>query len=121
MAGPGTISGNHPLKHAPGRERHEDFLTAPGPPAPPERRRRRQTESADPRLRLRLRQNQDRKSGWHDQADAGWIVIRGLLRGHNDAPFGWPVPGRPIGPPGVGHLKGVFGVFSYYYLVMLFF
>jgi hypothetical protein len=31
-----------------------------------------------------------------------------------------PTPGQPIGCPGVGHLKGVFGAFSYYELVMLF-
>jgi hypothetical protein len=36
-------------------------------------------------------------------------------------PFGRPNPGRPIGCPGVGHHQGVFGVFTYYYqLVMLF-
>jgi hypothetical protein len=48
------------------------------------------------------------------------IVIRGLLRGHNDAPFEWPTPGRPIGRPGVGHPQGVFGGFSYYQLVIRF-
>jgi hypothetical protein len=37
----------------------------------------------------------------HDEADAGWIVIRRLLRGHNDTPFGRPSPDRPIGHPGV--------------------
>ena len=57
---------------------------------------------------------------FHDQGDAKWIVIRGPLRGHNDTPFGRPTPGRPIGRPGVGHPQGVFGVFSYYKLVMLF-
>jgi hypothetical protein len=57
---------------------------------------------------------------FHDQADAEWIVIRGSLRGHNDMPFGLPTPVRPIGRPGVGHPQGVFGVFSYYYLVMPF-
>jgi hypothetical protein len=37
-------------------------------------------------------------------------------------PFGRPTPGRPIGRPGVGQPQGVFGVFSYYLLlVMLFF
>jgi hypothetical protein len=30
---------------------------------------------------------------FHDQADAKSIVIRGLLRGHNDMPCGWPIPG----------------------------
>jgi hypothetical protein len=34
---------------------------------------------------------------FQDQADAKWIVIGGLLRGHNDTPFGWPTPGRPPG------------------------
>jgi hypothetical protein len=34
------------------------------------------------------------KGGCHDQADAEWIVIRGLLlRDHDDTPFG-----RPISP-----------------------
>jgi hypothetical protein len=51
---------------------------------------------------------------FHDQADAKWIVIRGLFRGHNDTPFGPATPGRPIGRPGVAHLQGLFGVFSYY-------
>jgi hypothetical protein len=41
--------------------------------------------------------------------------------GHNDAPCGRPTPGRPIGRPGVGHPQGIFGVFSYYQLAMLFF
>jgi hypothetical protein len=40
--------------------------------------------------------------GGHDQAGAGWMVIRRLPRGHNDTPFGRPGVGRP---------KGVFGVF----------
>jgi hypothetical protein len=44
----------------------------------------------------------------------------GPLRVHNDMPFRWPTPARPIGCPGVGHLRGVFGVFSYYQLVQLF-
>jgi hypothetical protein len=43
-----------------------------------------------------------------------------LLRGHNDKPFGWPTPGRPIGRPGAGHPQVVFGVFSYYQSVMTF-
>jgi hypothetical protein len=34
-------------------------------------------------------------------------------------PFGWPTPGRPIGRPGVGCPQGVFGVFSYYQLMIL--
>ena len=46
--------------------------------------------------------------GYHDEADAEWIVIRRPLRGHNDTPFGRLTPGRPIGRPGVG-------VLSYYY------
>jgi hypothetical protein len=46
--------------------------------------------------------------------------IRGPLRGHNDTPFGWPTPGRPIHFPEVGHPQGVFGIFSYYQLVVLF-
>jgi hypothetical protein len=45
--------------------------------------------------------------------DTFWIVIRKLLRGHDDMPFGQATPGRPIGRLGVGHLQGVFGVFSY--------
>jgi hypothetical protein len=52
--------------------------------------------------------------GCHDQADAEWMEIRRLLRGHNDTPFGQPTPGRPIGRPGVGHPQGVFSVISYY-------
>jgi uncharacterized membrane protein len=35
-------------------------------------------------------------------------------------PFGWPTLGRPIGRLEVGHPHGIFGVFSYYQLVMLF-
>jgi hypothetical protein len=50
------------------------------------------------------------EGGGHDQADAEWMVIRGELRGNNDMPFRQPTPGRPIGRPGVGHPKGVFGV-----------
>jgi ribosomal protein L21 len=45
---------------------------------------------------------------FHDQGDVKWIVIRGQLRGHNDTPFGWPTPGRPISRPGVRRPKGVF-------------
>jgi hypothetical protein len=45
----------------------------------------------------------------HDQGDAKWIVIRGQLRGHNDAPLGRPTPGRPILAT-----QGVIGVPSYY-------
>jgi WD40 repeat protein len=44
----------------------------------------------------------DLKGGCHDWTDAEWIVKRGPLRGHNDTPFGWTTPGRPIGRPGVG-------------------
>jgi hypothetical protein len=36
-------------------------------------------------------------------------------------PFGQPTPGRPIGRPGVGHPSGLFGVFSYYWLMILVF
>jgi hypothetical protein len=49
--------------------------------------------------------------GFHDQAEAEWLVIRGLLRGHNDTPFGRPTPGQPIGRPGVGRPLGVFCMF----------
>jgi hypothetical protein len=48
------------------------------------------------------------------------IVIRGPSRGHSDMLFGRPTPGRPLGRPGVSHPQGLFGVFNYYYLVMLF-
>jgi hypothetical protein len=48
------------------------------------------------------------------------IVIRGLLRGHKDTPFGKPIPGCPIGRPGVGHPQGIFGIFSYHYVVIVF-
>jgi hypothetical protein len=58
--------------------------------------------------------------GCHDQADAEWIEIRKPLGGHNDTPFGQPTPGQPIGRPRVGPSQGIFGVFSYYHLVMLF-
>jgi hypothetical protein len=54
---------------------------------------------------------------FHHQADAEWIVIGGLLRGHNDKPCGRPTPGWAIGRPGVGHPYGVFGVFINYQLV----
>jgi hypothetical protein len=33
-----------------------------------------------------------RPGQFHDEADAGWIVIRGLLRGHNDTPCGRSTP-----------------------------
>jgi hypothetical protein len=46
---------------------------------------------------------------------------RGLLWGYDDTPFRHPIPGRPIGRPGIGHLRGIIGVFSYYQLVDLFF
>jgi hypothetical protein len=39
---------------------------------------------------------------FHDQVNAKWIVIRGLLRGHNNLHCGRPNPGQPIGCPGVG-------------------
>jgi polyhydroxyalkanoate synthesis regulator phasin len=39
---------------------------------------------------------------FHDQGDAKWIVIRRLLRGHNDMPIGRPGSGRP---------KGIIGAF----------
>jgi hypothetical protein len=39
----------------------------------------------------------------------GW-VIRLPLWGHNDMPFGLPTPDWPIGHPGAGRPKGVFGV-----------
>jgi hypothetical protein len=52
--------------------------------------------------------------------DAEWIVIRKPLWGHNNTPFGRPSPGRPIGRPGVGHPQGVFCIFGYYQLDMLF-
>jgi hypothetical protein len=58
---------------------------------------------------------------FHDQWDTKWTVIRGQLRGHNDTPFGQPTPGQPIGRPGVGCPSGIFGVFSYYLLVILVF
>jgi hypothetical protein len=41
--------------------------------------------------------------GCHDSADAEWIVIRGLLRGHNDMSCGQPTSGWPISHLGVGH------------------
>jgi hypothetical protein len=50
----------------------------------------------------------------HDQWDAKWMVIRRPLRVHNDMPFGRLIPSRPIGRPGVGRPKGVFGGLSYY-------
>jgi hypothetical protein len=58
--------------------------------------------------------------GCHDKADAEWIVNRRSLGGHNDLPFRRPALGRPIGRLVVGHPQGVFGVFSYYLLAMLF-
>jgi hypothetical protein len=54
------------------------------------------------------------KGEFRDQGDAKWIVIRRLVRGHNDTPFGRSISGRPIGCPGVGRPHGVFGGFSYY-------
>jgi hypothetical protein len=61
------------------------------------------------------------KGRFHDQGDAKWIVIRGQLWGHNDTPCRRPTPGWPISRPGVGHPQGVFGGFSYYQLVIVFF
>jgi hypothetical protein len=60
-------------------------------------------------------------SEFHDHGDAKWIVIRGQLWDLNDTPFGRPTLFRPIGRPGVGCSQGVFGVFSYYSLVIIFF
>jgi hypothetical protein len=37
---------------------------------------------------------------FHDQGDTQWIVIRELLRGHNDTPFGRPNPRPAYRPPG---------------------
>jgi hypothetical protein len=54
------------------------------------------------------------------EADAEWIVIRRPLWGHNDTLFWRPTPSRPIGRPRVGHPQGVYGVFNYYQLVMVF-
>jgi hypothetical protein len=48
---------------------------------------------------------------FHDQGDAEWIAIKGQLRGHNDTPFGRPIPSRPIGRPGADRPSGVFGFF----------
>jgi hypothetical protein len=48
--------------------------------------------------------------------DADWMVIKrpyGVIRIR-------PEGGRPIGRSTVGHPQGVFGVFIYYCLVMLF-
>jgi hypothetical protein len=58
--------------------------------------------------------------GCHDQADAEWIVIWRPIWSYNNMPLGRPTSGRHIGRLGVGHPQGVFGVFSYYQLVMLF-
>jgi hypothetical protein len=49
----------------------------------------------------------------HDQADTRRIVIRGPLRGHNDTPYRWPTPVRPVSRPGVGRPQGVFGIFQH--------
>jgi hypothetical protein len=76
---------------------------------------------ADGRERLlEIPRIENSKGGCHDLADAEWIVIRRPLRGHNDTPFGQPTPSRPIGRRGVGHAQSVFGIFSYYLLVILF-
>jgi hypothetical protein len=50
-----------------------------------------------------------------------WIVIRGQLRGHNDTPFGRPTHNRPFYRPCNCRPKGIFGGFSYYLLVIVFF
>jgi hypothetical protein len=42
------------------------------------------------------------KGEFHDQADAKWIVIKGLLRGHEDTPCWRPTHSRPICCLGVG-------------------
>jgi hypothetical protein len=54
------------------------------------------------------------KGEFYDQGDAKLIVVRGQLRGHNNMPFRWPIPGRPISHSGVGRPEDVFGSFSYY-------
>jgi hypothetical protein len=58
---------------------------------------------------------------FHDQGDAKWIVIRLLLLGHNDTPFGWPTPGRPIGCPGSGRPQGLIGVFQLLFINVTYF
>jgi hypothetical protein len=45
---------------------------------------------------------------FHDQADANWIVIRGLLWGHNDTPSGRSTSSLPIGRAGMVRPQGVF-------------
>jgi hypothetical protein len=55
--------------------------------------------------------------GGHDEADAEWIGIRGLLRGLNEMPFERPTPDWPIAR-GLATLRAFSGVFSYYQLVM---
>jgi hypothetical protein len=55
---------------------------------------------------------------FHDQGDAKLIVIREPSRGLNDTHFGRPAQARPISRPGVRRPQGVFGVFSYYLLVI---
>jgi hypothetical protein len=42
-----------------------------------------------------------------------WIVIKRLIRSHNNTPFGRPTSNRPIGHLGIGHSHGIFGVFSF--------
>jgi hypothetical protein len=51
---------------------------------------------------------------FHDEGDAKWIVIRGQLRRHNDTPFGWPAPSRPIGHLRVGRPQDVLSGSNYY-------
>jgi hypothetical protein len=58
--------------------------------------------------------------GPFNQRDEDIMQVLGVqLRGHNDMPFRRPTPGQAIGRPGVGRPQVVFGVFSYYQLVIL--
>jgi hypothetical protein len=57
---------------------------------------------------------------FHDQGGAEWTIIRGQLRDHNDTPWEWPTPGRPISRLRVGRPQGVFGGFSYSWSVISF-
>jgi hypothetical protein len=52
----------------------------------------------------------------HDQADANWIVIRGMLWGHNDMPCGRPTPAGLSATWGLATLWAylVFSVGIYY-------
>jgi hypothetical protein len=62
-----------------------------------------------------------RKGEFHGQGDAKRIVIRWLLGGHNDMPFGWPAPGRPVGRLGAALPPGVFGDFIQLLLLVILF